>query len=95
MGVFDNKPHKPSEAKNFDSKNLDPNKVIQYKDSNVCILTHMFGRQKQFYAEFSNITAQGYELKATFAPSSTFIGIGGTPLTICYFQKMEFVDEAD
>jgi len=82
MGLFDNKP-------NDSSKNLDPNKVIQYRDSNVCILVHMIGRQKEFYAEFSNITKQGYELKSTFAPSTTFIGIGGSPLAICYFQKVE------
>jgi len=82
MGLFDNKP-------NASSKNLDPNKVIQYKDSSVCILVHMIGSQKEFYAEFSSITKQGYELKSTFAPSTTFIGIGGAPLAICYFQKIE------
>jgi len=83
------KPHKPSEAKNFDSKNINTSKVVQYKDSNVCILIHVMGMKKEFYAEFSSLTAQGYELKSTFAPSTTFIGIGGAPMAICYFQKFE------
>lgn len=78
----------PKRSKNADgTKSLNTSKVIQYKDSNVCILTHMVGSQKEFYAEFSNITAQGYELKSTYAPSSSFIGIGGSPMAICYFQK--------
>ncbi len=79
----------PSDSKNINTKNLDTDKVIQYKDSNVCILTHMIGSQKEFYAEFSSLTAQGYELKATYAPSTSFIGIGGSPMAICYFQKMD------
>ena len=81
MGLFDNKPHKPS-----DGSKIDPNKVIQYKDSNVCILVHMIGSQKEFYAEFSSITKQGYELKSTFAPSTTFVGIGGARGTRAFIE---------
>lgn len=91
----------PKRSKNSDSskdygssKNLDTSKVIQYKDSNVCILTHMMGTQKEFYSEFSNLTAQGYELKSTFTPSTSFIGIGGAPMAICYFQKLDKTQES-
>lgn len=80
----------PMPEKESSSKSFDSSKVIQYKDSKVCILTHMIGSQKEFYSEFSNLTEQGYELKSTFAPSTSFIGIGGAPMAICYFQKMEY-----
>jgi len=62
--------------------------VVVYKDSNVCILIQMIGANKEFYNEFSKITQEGYELKSIFAPSSTFLGIGGAPQAWHYFQKL-------
>lgn len=86
MGLFD----KPDA-----SKSLDTNKVIQYKDSNVCVIIHVIGMQKEFFSEFSNLTKQGFELKSTFAPSTTFVGIGGSPMAICYFQKLNKNTESE
>ena len=62
---------------------------VAYKDSRVAILIHMVGAQKEFYREFSNLTAEDYELKSVFQPTSSFLGIGGGPMAFCYFQKLK------
>ncbi len=61
--------------------------VVAFKDSNVCVLRQMIGRNEEFYNEFSNITKQGYELKSIYSPAGSFLASSGTPEAWCYFQK--------
>ena len=63
-------------------------KVVAFKDSNVCILRQMISRNDEFYNEFSNITKEGYELKSIYSPAGSFLNMSGNPEAWCYFQKL-------
>ena len=62
--------------------------VVRFKDSQVCILLSQIGNGDAFNKEFSRITSEGYELKATHPFASfTLLGTGGDTDHLFYFQK--------
>ena len=63
-------------------------KVVDYKDSQVCILLNGAGHKDEFYKEFSKVTFEGYELKTVHAVGSfSLLGTGGDTVFAFYFQK--------
>ena len=63
--------------------------VIQFKDSKVCVLAYRTENEDDFYREFSSVTSQGYELKATFNLTTNALGFGGATGVLFYFQYFE------
>ena len=65
-------------------------KLIQHKDSKCAVLLRLtVGSGEDFNREFSNLTAQGYELKTTYLPNSMVLGNNLTLGCYFYFQKLE------
>ena len=63
--------------------------IVQFKNSKVCVLLYTIGNPQDFYQEFSELTSQGFELKAVIGPLTGSIGLGGASTVLCYFQKFD------